>query len=455
MNRAFILTIFPRMAVLVGGALLWSLSAWAAYVETIQLTGDGAEEVPGKFLSFTPVTGTVENIEVVEEEEDEGGGIFIKLTLSDDATTQGDLTIGSGDEGQVFGLPAIGAGQTLGLDVGTGAVSVSDIPGFNPSTIPLDAELPSWGVHLGTAYREVDVPSVGFGLRISGGNELFVVETAPDVDGQSIVGGITYTAPGFGGVSFTAEYFEDDQDYLGGVAEGTDVTGNVNLDFNPNDNTTGILYGASGLDVQVQNDVEYWRLGGSYFPSDRWQLDGGIRWSPKIEFTHLEQTTSGISQPLAIAGISDTRLINLEGNYLDIGVDVFRPFYLNENFKWWPRAEFGVQHANMKLDGRQDFVCAPCGTGANFQLDVNSEDDLFTWTAGLGAGAAFMFDTNGSGKKDIMLYADAGWRTRGDALEGFIPFTGDNLFVEGRAAEITDGGSFDETSFKIGILASF
>ena len=431
------------------------MSAWAAYVQTVTLTGEGAEEVPTQTISFAPATGTVESIEVVEPEDENDDRVFLIITMSDDATMEGALTVGEGEEANVISTPALLDGESLSIDVGAGTTTISGTPSVSGFNDPLIGQ-PSWGLHLGAGIREVDTPEVGFGLVLRGGLESFVLVTEPEAELETLTGGFFYNDPNVGGFSLSFEYGEDDSEFSGSVATGTDVTGNVNLDFNPNDNTTGILYGASGLDVQVRNEVEFWRIGGTYFPTSKWDLAGGIKWTPKVEFTHLEQTSWGVSSPTAFSGdISDTRSVSIEGDYLDLGVDLFRPFYLNENFKWWPRVEIGAQHANLELNARQDFVCIPCGTGGDFQLEVNSEDDLFTWYAGIGAGAAFMFDTNRTGTPDVMLYGDAGYRTRGDGLNIFIPSSGDDLFVDNRPAMVTDDGDFDETVFRVGIVKSF
>ncbi|WP_139068888.1 MULTISPECIES: hypothetical protein [unclassified Hyphomonas] len=444
-----------RALMLLGLAAFWSMSAWAAYVQTVTLTGEGAEEVPTQTISFAPATGTVETIEVVETEDEDDDRVFLVITMSDDATMEGTLTIGDGDEANVIGTPALRDGEALSIDVATGATTISGTPSGADYDYPLIGQ-PSWGLHLGAGIREMDTPEVGFGLVLRGGLESFVVVTEPETEFETLNGGFFYNNPNYGGFSLNYEYGEDDSVVTGSVAAGTDDTGNVNLDFNPNDDTTGILYGASGLDVQVRHELEYWRIGGTFFPLDTWDLAGGIKWTPKFEFTHLEQTSRGVSLPPAFSGdISDTRSISIEGDYLDLGLDIFRPFYLNENFKWWPRVEFGAQHANLELNAQQDFICIPCGPGADFQLDVNSEDDLVTWYAGIGVGAAFMFDTNGSSTPDVMLYGDAGYRTRGDGLGVFIPSSGDDLFVDNRPAMVVDDGDFDETAFRIGIVKSF
>lgn len=455
MSRIVSTSIIFRALLLCGFATFWAMSAWAAYVQTVTLTGEGAEEVPKQTISFAPATGTVENIEVVEPDDEDDDRVFLVITMSDNATMEGTLTIGEGDDASVIGTPLLLDGESLSIDVGTGTTTITGTPTGVENDYPLVGQ-PSWGLHLGAGVRQVDTPEVGFGLVLRGGLEGFVVMTEPETELETVNGGFFYNDPNVGGFSLNYEYGEDDSEFSGSVASGTDVTGNVNLDLNPNDDTTGILYGASGLDVQARNEVEFWRIGGTFFPADKWDLAGGIKWAPKVEFTHLEQTSSGVSLPPDFSGdISDTRRISIEGDYLDLGVDLFRPFYLNKNFKWWPRVELGAQHANLKLNARQDFICIPCGTGADFQLEVNSEDDLITWYAGIGVGAAFMFDTTVSGVPDVMLYADAGYRTRGDGLSVFIPRSGDDLFVDNRPAMVVDDGDFDETAIRIGIVKTF
>lgn len=439
-------------------AICLSSTAWAAIVQTVELVGEGAQEIPGQTISFAPATGEVENIEVVESEDDDR--IFVVVTLSDDATTEGTMSFGEGDTAFTVATPAVGAGETLSIDVGNriALVSSDNLTSTQSAGIdPFQITRPTWGIHFGAGVREVDVPEIGIGLRFSGDLEGFAISTSDKAEGTNYTGSIGYTDPNLGGLAITIDYFEDDDDFTELVPSGTDVTGNVNIDFNPNDNTTGILYGASGLDIQAETELERWSIGFTYFPQGPWKdLPGGIEWFPTAEFTRLDYSIGTWASPPAFGGdITDTRTYDLELNTLDVGVRFVRPFYLDQNWKLWPEAEIMAHHANLELDAREIFSCAICGSDASFDTTVSDEDDVFGVTGGFGVGLGYLFDTRRDGIPNAMAFVRAAHRVRSNALGVFVPSSGDDLFIDDRILGVTDDGDFNESTVQFGLTLTF
>lgn len=439
-------------------AICLSSTAWAAIVQTVELVGEGAQEIPTQTISFAPATGEVENIEVVESEDDDR--IFVIVTLSDDATTEGAMSFGEGENAFTVATPAIGDGETLSIDVGNRVAIVSTNPvptNQGLGSDPFAINKPTWGFHFGAGTRDVDLPEIGIGLRFSGDLEGFATSTSDSAQGTNYAASVGYASPGWGGISLTIDYFEDDDEFTDQVPTGTDVTGNVNIDFNPNDNTTGILYGASGLDILARTEVERWSAGFTYFPTGNWKtLPGGIEWFPTAEFTRLDYTVDAWTSPTAFGGdITDTRTYDLELNTLDVGVRFVKPIYLDQNWKFWPEAEIMAHHANLELDAREIFSCAICGPDASFDTTVSDEDDVFGFTGGLGVGLGYLLDTDGTGFPNGMIFVRGQQRWRSEALGLFVPASGDDLFVDNRILGITDTGDFNESTVSLGVTFSF
>lgn len=310
---------------------------------------------------------------------------------------------------------------------------------------------------LGGQYIEVDLDRIGAGLVLNGAGEEFVATTGSTFSEFGFGGGVQYNTPKFGGFTFNASYFEDEGSVTGSVASGAEETGNVNLYFNPNNGSTGILFGPSGLNAQIVYDFDYLRIGGAWTPPEPLQaLPAGIKWSPTLEWTRFRQNYSTFAEPPAFGGaITDARDIGVKNFYLDFSVEFWRDFHLAAygplgSLLIRPYVAAGGTHFKQTLDARETFVCGPCAPEDSFEIGISDKEDGLTWNADFGA----MLELGLGG--GVSLFGDARYELIGGTSTVFIPRTGDDLFLDNRAAGIEDGDNTTERfSAAIGIKLRF
>lgn len=297
-----------------------------------------------------------------------------------------------------------------------------------------------FSIGLEAAYLNYDIDPVGVGVVLTNGGERFVAETGDTFDRPGFGGRIEYVRSEFGGFSLHADYFDHEGSALGSVAPNTSATGNVNLDFNPNNGSTGILFSSAGLDARIDYDFDYLRIGGGWRPPEEWQkiLPGGLEWSAAVEYTRARQNYWTLAEPPAFGGqISDTREIDVRLHYLDFGIELDRPFEFGSGgrFGVTPFGAFGGTHFDALLNAIESFVCEPCAPADNFNLAIWDKKDGFTWNADLGIRAEYRL---GGGKSGFGAYAEGRYEIMGGTTRLFIPRSGNDLFLDNRAAGLED-----------------
>lgn len=296
-----------------------------------------------------------------------------------------------------------------------------------------------FSIGLEAAYLDYDFDPIGVGVVLKDGGEHFVAKTGDTFDSVGFGGRIEYVRPEFGGFSLHTDYFEHEGSAAGSVATNTNVTGIVNLDFNPNNGSTGMLFSSAGLDARIDYDFDYLRIGGGWTPPERWRfLPGGLEWGGTLEYARSRQSYWTTAEPPAFGGqISDTREIDVTHHYLDFGIEVERPFALGPEgrFGLTPFGSFGGTHFDTVLNAIESFVCEPCAPANNFNLAIRDEKDGITWNADFGLRAEYNL---GGGKSGFGVYAEGRYEIMGGTARVFIPRTGNDLFLDNRAAGLED-----------------
>lgn len=314
-----------------------------------------------------------------------------------------------------------------------------------------------FSIGLEAAYLNYDFDPIGVGVVMMNGAERFVAETGDTFDRAGFGGRIDYVRSDFGGFSLHADYFEHEGSAVGSVAENTYVTGIVNLDFNPNNGSTGFLFSQAGLDARIDYDFDYLRIGGGWTPPEELQfLPGGVDWTAAFEYARARQSYWTLAEPPAFGGqISDTREIDVTHRYLDFGIEVARPFAFGSEgrFGLTPFGSFGGTHFETVLNAIESFICEPCAPAANFNLAIWDKEDGFTWNADLGLRAEYHL---GGGKSGFGVYAEGRYEIMGGTARVFIPRTGNDLFLDNRAAGLEDeNGTRDRFVIAAGVRYGF
>ncbi len=150
-------------AMLTTVAMAAPTAAWAAYDQSVQLTGIGADAIQSSQLSFTSSSG--QTVPVKKDDDDDG---FFIIGFGGNSGESGTLTY-PGPDGQprsVF-IPAARPGEIVSVDIGSGAVSTGP-RAPNNLTNPVTSRLPPFlrgpSVTLDGGFRTFKVPRAGVGV---------------------------------------------------------------------------------------------------------------------------------------------------------------------------------------------------------------------------------------------------------------------------------------------------
>ena len=421
---------------------LSSTPAWAAYSQKLELTGEGADEIPSTSISFLLPDGT--NIPVQEDDDDDGGLILI---FPGDGAEPGTLVIALPD-GTTRTIPVSPPrpGNVLVIDVPRGtARSRPD----RPATAGPGAA-PTVNVFLSGGYASMELPPVGAGTLITGAGEEFAAMLGNRMDMPMGSVGLAFPA-GPGMLSFYGTYGEGNDRAASSTPAGGNVdVGIVFTDFAPS-GSTGLFLGNAGLDVAIRRDADMLRLGGVYnLPFGDNGPQGGLFGRAGIEYQRVEQSVMAtVTSPAFGAAISATYDQQVQDNYVAL---ILGAEYLSRQ----PSGLFltaGVDglliHRDAELDSRQTITCTLCvGNDRNFTVAIQDSDKGITFGGRVRLGIGYALS-------DTVSVSANGFGEYVDKVSQIVnPRTGDDLFLRNQPTAI---GTRSATNFgaSLGISFSF
>ncbi|MEL6363934.1 MAG: hypothetical protein AAFR11_03730 [Pseudomonadota bacterium] len=355
----------------------------------------------------------------------------------------------------------IDAGATVPQDM-MPDTGLSGLPSYvrgAPGYRPAPSRGPTTSISIGGgAVGGYDFAPLGSGVVITPEGESFGATTDDTFTEPAISIGGGYYSPTLGGIDIKATFASGDETISSFIEPGTETTGNVNIGFNPNTDTTGIIYGQSGLDITGSSEVDFFAIGGFYTPVDSLQLPCGVRWGVGVEYVRFEQDAEFFQQPPAFAGdITDHRRFEFQNTYYDIYVETKKPYEFAGGFSAGPLAAVGLTINETRFDAWQSFTCLICPPEDTFDLAISESETNVTWNADLGGFAEYRYDLSDQFDLPgaVVGFFDGRYEFVGDMGEAFVPRTGDDLFIRNQTAGIEDGGVGGRWRVQIGARYEF
>lgn len=432
--------------------LALSSPAWAIYNQSAIITDKGSS-VPATSISFVTPDGTTIP---VEEDEDEDDRFFI--LFPGDEPTSGTLLVRQGD-GSLLRIPVPEAGpdETLQIDVGRGIATSVPPSAYIPSSYP-KSDIPRLTLTAGGLYVGADIAHVGAGTVIGPnfgepGNEEFVATRDGIIDMPLVSLGFNYrlgdaiTSPNLSGL---LAFGGGDESVNASVPEGTESVGIVYHDFSPS-GSTGVFLGPAGLDVALDQEVEFFKARLVYDHSFGWDvLDKDLRPRIGLQFHSVTQDvfSTAWSPEFGQSVLSTTRQ-ELDENVISLilGIGGTRYPSSGTGFSTGFTADALIYHYDRDLYSLQSNICGVCPfSDQAFDILIEESDKGIDIGAEIGGHFSYVINNSWTiglqGKLQYLPSVGQIANTR----------TGDDLFVRNQPTTI---GDEDALSYGGGIALSF
>lgn len=441
-------------AAILSGISLFAFSgpAWAIYNQSAIITDPGSS-VPVTNISFVTPSGTQ-----VPVEEDDDDDTALIILFPGDAPTSGTLVVERSD-GSVsrIAVPKAAPGETLQIDLGQGtATSLPQTP-YIPSTYPA-GDLPRVTFSAGGLYVGADIPSVGAGTVIGPnfgeeGNEEFVAVRGGVIDMPLVSLGFNYRladaidAPNISGL---LAFGGGDEYVTGSVPVGTESVGIVYHDFSPG-GSTGVFLGPSGLDVAIDQEIEFFKARLVYDRSFGWEVfDKDLRPRLGLQFHYVKQdVVSTAWSPEFGQSVLSTATQELDENVISLilGIGGTRYPSSGTGFSTGFTADALIYHYDRDLRSIQSNICGVCPLSDQaFDIAIDDSDNGVSVGAEFGGHFSYVINETWTvglqGKLQYLPSVGQIENTR----------TGDDLFVRNQPTTIGDD---DALSYGGGLYLSF
>lgn len=427
-------------------ALIAPSAAWAAYDQTLVLTGPKADSIPASSISFTTTSG--QSVEVVEEEfydevdDEEYTGLVIRFP--GDNAEAGTLTY-PGPDGQPVSVavPAVPRGRNLQVDIGTGTVTtpMQPVALAPPSGLPGLEGLLRKPIFVGEGgFTQYDLPSSGFGVRDIGGNEQYVVESDDKIGGATY--GIHFDLPVDKFlVGLRYSFGDGDTTDSGSVPAGSEPVGFVFPVESP-EFGTGLGFGANGIDVDSRTKFEHELFQVKFgLPIGKPGSDSAFMPYAKINYlkTDLSQTATFTSPNFDFSQLNSELRYDLDVERWGLGLGAFYLHSLGGGFFGGVGGDATVYFDDRKLRGWQTT------TLFNNSETLNFDDDDDKTSFGLNGEVLLHWVPPGQSTLGVGLFGRAEYM---DDIGRIDTILSGNQILAGERVSI---GSKSSTNFSFGL----
>lgn len=246
--------VLSKLGLAVSASMLaFATPAFAAYDQTISISGTGGKAIPVGSLSFTTEFGDEIPV-VVSEDEDDDESIFV-IAFPGDYSQAGTLvyTPQGGGEPVRIAVPAARRGDIIDIDLASGTATARPKPLAEAIPVPWGANR-SPGIYIDGSFTFREIPATGYGTTGIGTNEEFILESE-DYFEQGAYGGGLFFPLGKGFIALGGLYSEGDSSGAASVAAGGAETGFVGI-ANSDEFGTGVNLGTNGIDLTGTTDFD-------------------------------------------------------------------------------------------------------------------------------------------------------------------------------------------------------
>jgi hypothetical protein len=422
--------------------------ALAVYTERLELSEGKASELPGAgvTLTFKTPDGTAVP---VQTQSDDDHAVFV--ALPGDGASGGTLTVSRpGKPDTDIAIPAHGPNDAVVVDLDKGTATLKPMTPPTQTASPQETAPPQTAIPspnffaIGGDYEFLNVPGTGFGVVIDGTDERYAGRTRSHITAPSVGGALGFGLgyPGWRG-ELLVDYAHGSGSSNTAIDAGGVNTGIVFSDFSPMD-TTGVLFGNAGIDVQTRTNAHNLTLMGKALwdwcdddPDFTWDGYFGFEYQNigVRQWGYLDTPTYGsdISQE-TWQRYTDRRygaLFGAVGHYTPDRANM--PGFAADIFGG---VELLYSHAS--LHSMQENYCTLCGTGYPFDIDIHDSQNKFGWGARAGIGLSQQIADN----IRIGLIGDVHYVNKAAAV--FNPETGDDLYIRNKPTQLTTKSTIDE-----------